>query len=173
MGKTEKKRKKRPRRPGTHCIEQNNNVVACVSSISATQHKTDTPSVAFRHLSPNSARTGYAAEGAFFIFVQLSTDAVTALRKVWVLITLRASLSGTLLQRKDVGNQCFPDLTSKHHFPAPSSKHRFPASSSKYRFPALSSIVFRHLPPNIAFRHLLPNIAFRHLPPNCQIWLRH
>ena len=39
-----------------------------------------------------------APEEALFISVQLSTDAVSALRKVWVLITLRASLSGTLLQ---------------------------------------------------------------------------
>ena len=53
-----------------------------------------------------TARTGYATEGALFILAQLSTDAVSALRKVWVLITLRASRSGTFLQRKDVVNQC-------------------------------------------------------------------
>ena len=48
---------------------------------------------------PDSPRTGYATEGALFISAQLlSTDAVSALRKVWVLITLRASLSGTFLQ---------------------------------------------------------------------------
>ena len=29
---------------------------------------------------------------------QLSTDAISDLRKVWVLVTLRASLSGTVLQ---------------------------------------------------------------------------
>ena len=40
-----------------------------------------TPTIAFRHLPPNSARFGCATEGA-----QLSTDAVSALRKVWVLI---------------------------------------------------------------------------------------
>jgi len=34
------------------------------------------------------ARTGYATKGALFIFAHLSTDAVSALRKVWVLITL-------------------------------------------------------------------------------------
>ena len=50
-----------------------------------------TPSIAFRHRPPNSARTGYATEGALFISAQLSTDAVSALRKVWV---------------KDVVNQC-------------------------------------------------------------------
>ena len=70
---------------------------------SGTNH---TPSIAFRHLPPNSARFSYATEGAFFISAQLSTDAVSALRKVRVLITLRASLSGTFLQRKDVVNQC-------------------------------------------------------------------
>ena len=45
-----------------------------------------TPSIAFRHLPPNSARIGYATEGALFISAQLSTDAVSTLRKVWVLI---------------------------------------------------------------------------------------
>ena len=57
-----------------------------------------TPSTAFRHLPPNSARFGYTTEGALFISAQLSTDAVSALQKVWVLITLRVSLSGTFLQ---------------------------------------------------------------------------
>ena len=38
-----------------------------------------TPSVAFRHLPPNSARFSYATEGAFFISAQLSSDAVSAL----------------------------------------------------------------------------------------------
>ena len=47
-----------------------------------------TPSIAFRHLPPNSARFGYATEGALFISAQLSTDAVSALRKVRVLIRL-------------------------------------------------------------------------------------
>ena len=45
-----------------------------------------TPSIAFRHLPPNSARFSFATEGELFISVQLSTDAVSALRKVWVLI---------------------------------------------------------------------------------------
>ena len=40
------------------------------------------PSTAFRHLPPNSARFSYAAEGALFISAQLSSDAVSALRKV-------------------------------------------------------------------------------------------
>ena len=45
-----------------------------------------TPSIAFRHLPPNSAIFGYATEGAHFISAQLSTDAVSALRKVPVLM---------------------------------------------------------------------------------------
>ena len=47
-----------------------------------------TPSIAFRHFPPNSARLSYATVGAHSIFAQLSTDAVSALRKVWVLIRL-------------------------------------------------------------------------------------
>ena len=49
---------------------------------------THTPSIAFRHLPPNSAGVIYATEGALFISAQLSTDAVSALRKVRVLIWL-------------------------------------------------------------------------------------
>ena len=45
-----------------------------------------TPNIAFRHLPPDSARFGYATEEVLFISAQLSTDAVSALRKVRVLI---------------------------------------------------------------------------------------
>ena len=38
------------------------------------------------HLPLNSARFGYATEEALFISAQLSTDAVSALQKVWVLV---------------------------------------------------------------------------------------
>ena len=38
-----------------------------------------TPSIAFRHLPPNSARSSYVTEGALFISAQLSTDAVSPL----------------------------------------------------------------------------------------------
>ena len=41
-----------------------------------------TPSIAFRHLPPNSARFSYATEGALFI------SAISALPNVWVLIWL-------------------------------------------------------------------------------------
>ena len=62
------------------------------------QIESHTPSIAFRHLPPNSARIGYVIERTLLISGQLSTDAVSALQKVWVLITLRASLFGTFLQ---------------------------------------------------------------------------
>ena len=47
-----------------------------------------TPSIAFRHLPPNSAArfSRYATEGARFISAHLSSDAVSALRKVRALI---------------------------------------------------------------------------------------
>ena len=47
-----------------------------------------TPSLAFRHLPPNSARSGYVTEGALFISVQLPADAVRELRKVQVVVRL-------------------------------------------------------------------------------------
>ena len=50
--------------------------------------QTHTPSIAFWHLPPNSARAGYTTEGALLVSVQLSTHAVCALQKVWVLIRL-------------------------------------------------------------------------------------
>ena len=48
-----------------------------------------TPSTAFRHLPPNSARIGYATEWALFISAKLSTDVVSALQQVRVQIRLR------------------------------------------------------------------------------------
>ena len=48
-----------------------------------------TLSIAFQHLPPNSARFGYATQGALSISMQLSADTVSAFRKVWVLIKLR------------------------------------------------------------------------------------
>ena len=44
--------------------------------------------IAFWHLPPISARNWYATEGAFFMSLQPTTDVVSALRKVWVLIRL-------------------------------------------------------------------------------------
>ena len=52
------------------------------------QRETHTPSIAFGHIPPNSARFSYATEGALFIAAQLSSDPVSALRKIWVLIRL-------------------------------------------------------------------------------------
>ena len=56
--------------------------VWCVSGVGSDH----TLSISFRHLPPDSARTGYALKRALFISEQLSTDAVSALPKVWVLI---------------------------------------------------------------------------------------
>ena len=53
-----------------------------VSSQDQAQDQDHTPTIAFRHLPPNSARFNYATEGAIFISAQLSTDAVSALQKV-------------------------------------------------------------------------------------------
>ena len=53
-----------------------------------------TPSIAFRHPPPNSARFSYATEGVLFISAQLSSVAViSALRKVQITVeaTLRQS----------------------------------------------------------------------------------
>ena len=59
--------------------------VVCGLGIGERSHS---PSIAFRHLPPNSARFSYATKGALFISAQMSSDAVSALRKVWVLIRL-------------------------------------------------------------------------------------
>ena len=53
-----------------------------------TQYHVNTPSLTFQHHPPNSARIGYATEGALFISAHLSTDAVSSLQKAWVLIRL-------------------------------------------------------------------------------------
>ena len=61
-------------------------LVRTVSRVVPRDTRLHTPSISFRRLPPNSAITGYATEGALFISVHLSTDAVSILRKVWVLI---------------------------------------------------------------------------------------
>ena len=63
-----------------------------------------TPSIAFGHLPPNSARTGYATKGALFISTQLSTDAVSALWKVWVLVRMRRPERALKHARKHVAH---------------------------------------------------------------------
>ena len=52
--------------------------------------ETAIPSTACRHLPPNSARFSYATEGVHVLFIsaQLSTDAVSALPKLRVLVRL-------------------------------------------------------------------------------------
>ena len=60
-------------------------LIAAAWDHSASRGDGHTLSTAFRHLPPNSARFSYAAKGALFISAQLSSDAVSALRKVWIL----------------------------------------------------------------------------------------
>ena len=72
-----------------HCflVDANKSYVIATSDSVVTLHSCGhTPSIAFRHLPPNSARFSYATEGALFISAQLSSDAVSALRKILVLI---------------------------------------------------------------------------------------
>ena len=64
-------------------------------SFTFSSHCTHTSSIAFRHLPPNSARFGYTTEGTLFISVQLSSDAVSALQKVWVLINSNMTVEAT------------------------------------------------------------------------------
>ena len=52
-----------------------------------------TPSIAFRHLPPNSARFGYATEGAFFISTQLSNDTLNTGIIILVVIVYNLSPS--------------------------------------------------------------------------------
>ena len=68
-------------------------------------------SIVFRHLPPNSSRFGYATGGAIFISAQLSTDAVSALRKVWVLILW-----------EDCGSNLAPKHARKHETHPPRVK---------------------------------------------------
>ena len=70
------------RRGGTgqsHRLLQGRKEIACFTPSQPWPHS---PSIAFRHLPRISARTGDATEGALFISAQLSTDTVSALRKV-------------------------------------------------------------------------------------------
>ena len=49
-------------------------VISLLQTTQITQGVSHTPSIAFRHLPPNSARFSYATEGALFISAQLSSD---------------------------------------------------------------------------------------------------
>ena len=84
------------------------------------QMQRHTPSIAFHDLPPNAARFGCATEGALFISAQLSTDAVSALRKVWVLITLWKQPSA--------------QARSKHEAHPPRVKKEFRPDSNDFGF---------------------------------------
>ena len=70
------------------CSSENRSKLYKVHWLKPGEGRNYTPSIAFRHLPPSSARIGYATERALFISAQLSTDAVSSLRKVWVLLRL-------------------------------------------------------------------------------------
>ena len=70
---------------GTYCkplAHSEHRIPASSSKLRASLSGTflQTPSIAFRHLPPNSAGFSYATEGALFTSAQLSTDAVSAPR---------------------------------------------------------------------------------------------
>ena len=67
------------------CVCMRAGVCACVQ-VCVCVCVCHTPSIAFQHLPPNSARFGYATEGGLFISAQLSTDMVSTPREVRVLI---------------------------------------------------------------------------------------
>ena len=69
------------------CSFTSDSATAC-KGWSESCRSTHTPSTAFRHLPPNSARFSYATVGVLFISAQLSSDTVSALLKVRVLIWL-------------------------------------------------------------------------------------
>ena len=81
--------------PGA-CVTQNvdweNKSLAALGRLDLRQYCGHTPTVTVWHLPPNSARFGYANDGALFISAQLSTDTVSALGKVWVLIRLGVNM---------------------------------------------------------------------------------
>ena len=95
-----------------------------------------TPSIAFRHFPPNSARTAHSEHR----FPALSSR----------------------LCRTAHSEHCFPALALRHSARTAHSHHRFPALSSKLHNP---SIAFRHFPPN-SLELLTPSVAFRHFPPD-------
>ena len=82
-----------------------------------------TPSIAFRHLPPNYARFSDATKGELFISVQPSTDAVSALRNVWVLII------------KDCRSNLAPKHARKHEAHPPLvKKKRVPSRIKRFWF---------------------------------------
>ena len=81
-----------------------------------------TPTVSFRHVPPNSARIGYATERALFLSARLATDAVSALRKVWV-------------NNKDCGSSTASKHARKHEARPPRGKKKeFRLESNDFGF---------------------------------------
>ena len=79
---------------------------------------TQTPSLPFGTLPPKSAAITYDTEGILFISAHLSTDLVSALRKVWVLL-----LRHVVPVVGDVYlNSCFWSVGQFRHLRAPRLK---------------------------------------------------
>ena len=72
----------------TQTVDWENKSLGALGRSHLCQYCGHTPSVTFWHLPPNSARFGYAIDGPLFTSAQLTTDTVSALGKVWVLIRL-------------------------------------------------------------------------------------
>ena len=77
-----------------------------------------TPSIAFRHLPPNSARFSYATEGALFISAQLSSDASSERFGYWY----------------DCRSNLAPKHARKHETPPPRVKKRAPSRFKRLCF---------------------------------------
>ena len=79
-----------------------------------------TPSTAFRHLPPNSARFSYATEGALFLSAQLSSDAASALRKFpvasTVILTVRSNLAPKHARKHETHPPRVPSLFKRLWF---------------------------------------------------------
>ena len=82
--------------------EKRSTLTIVPSTSSPRPHQGHTPGIALQHLPPNSARTGNATEGVLFTATHLSTDAVSALRKVWVPVRLWEQQQQQ--QQKDCGS---------------------------------------------------------------------
>ena len=89
---------------------------------------TQTLSTAFQHLPPSSARFSYAAEGVLFISAQLSSNAVSALRKVSSgtdKLRLCRDTTACSVVSLDCGSNLAPKHARKHEAHPPQVKNLF------------------------------------------------
>ena len=94
-----------------------------------------TPSIAFRHLPPNSARFSYASEEALIISAQLSSDAVSALQKVRTVEgRVGTDHHRTLTDFYDCRSNLAPKHARKHETHPPRVKNEFRLDSNDCGF---------------------------------------